>query len=83
MCLNYIKACSIIFLVYDCQNAQFFETIDEEIKKINEITKEHKCSKWLIANKSFEGNNKISTEEGMAKASEIDYQFMEVSAKTG
>ena len=35
----------------------------------------------MIANKSGEMEQKISMEEGMKLASEIDFEFMEVSAK--
>jgi len=79
---SYIRGASIIFLIYDLNHHESFESISNWLGFVNQYTKKENVQLVLVGNKK-DLERKVTYEEGEKLAKNEDMIFFETSAKTG
>ena len=83
LCMNSIRPCDGLILMYDITNRETFDLISKWIDEIFEI-KDKDCPFILIGNKfDLKDKRKVSEEEGLKAAENYNTTYFEVSAKEG
>ena len=78
---NYIRGSSLVFIVYDISNKKSFENLQTWVNFVNNIEN----SNIVIVGNKIDLNDKreVTNEEGQKFCQEKNYEFFEVSAKSG
>ena len=76
---NYIRASSLVFIVYDISSRKSFESLQNWIDFVNNIENSNIV---ILGNKiDLDNKREVTTEEGQKFCEEKNYEFFEVSAK--
>ena len=82
LCLNTIRCCDGIILMYDITKKSSFDRISKWIENINELKKN--CPFVIVGNKfDLAGKREVSKEEGLEAAENYKTVYFESSAKEG
>ncbi len=80
---NYYKGSHGIILIYDVTNLQTFENVKTWVSQIREEASNNVVI-YIAANKiDMEAERKVTKEEGEKLAQELEFPFVETSAKSG
>ena len=79
---SYIRGASIIFLIYDLNHHESFESINNWLGFVNQYTNKQQVKLILIGNKN-DLERKVTIDEGKNLAKKEGMLFFETSAKTG
>jgi len=80
----YYRGADGIVIVYDCCDRDSFNNVQSWVEEVNKYANAN-TSMVLVANKSDASSDerKVSAEEGLQKARQLNMAFLETSAKTG
>ena len=79
---SYIRGASIIFLIYDLNHHESFESINNWLGFVNQYTNKQQVKLILVGNKK-DLERKVTVDEGQNFAKKEGMLFFETSAKTG
>jgi GTPase SAR1 family protein len=79
---SYIRGASIIFLIYDLNHHESFESINNWLGFVNQYTNKQQVKLVLVGNKKDLERN-VTIDEGKKLAEKEGMIFFETSAKTG
>jgi len=80
---SYINDASVAVVVYDITSKQSFENVNSWIEQARQIRGDD-LNIILVGNKiDLADKRQVGTEEGQAKANELNVMFKETSAKVG
>ena len=79
---SYIRGASIIFIIYDLNNKESFDAVNNWLGFVNQYTNKEQVILVLVGNKK-DLERKVTFEEGQNLAKKEKMLFFEASAKTG